>query len=97
MRSDAIGAKHIFAGHARVTSKLVKKNEFEKDQFYYHADHLGSSNYTTDANGALYEHLEYFRSGESWIEESTNTQRTPYLFTGKDLDEETGLYYFGAR
>ncbi len=23
--------------------------------------------------------------------------RTPYLFTAKELDEETGLYYFGAR
>ncbi|MEN8251331.1 MAG: RHS repeat-associated core domain-containing protein [Bacteroidota bacterium] len=24
-------------------------------------------------------------------------QRTPYRFTSKELDEETGLYYFGAR
>lgn len=31
------------------------------------------------------------------MEESSNTQRTPYLFTSKELDEETGLYYFGAR
>lgn len=26
-----------------------------------------------------------------------NRQRTPYLFTGKELDEDTQLYYFGAR
>ena len=31
------------------------------------------------------------------MEEASNTQRTPYLFTAKELDEETGLYYFGAR
>ena len=31
------------------------------------------------------------------MEEHSNTQRTPYLFTSKELDEETGLYYFGAR
>ena len=31
------------------------------------------------------------------MEENSNTQRTPYLFTAKELDEETGLYYFGAR
>jgi RHS repeat-associated protein len=31
------------------------------------------------------------------VQDATNTQRTPYLFTGKELDEETGLYYFGAR
>ena len=47
--------------------------------------------------GKLYEHLEYFPSGEAWIEEKSNTQRTPYRFAGKELDEETGLYYFGAR
>jgi len=31
------------------------------------------------------------------VEENSNTQRTPFLFTAKELDEETGLYYFGAR
>jgi RHS repeat-associated protein len=51
----------------------------------------------TDLNGKLYEHLEYFPFGESWVEENSNTQRTPYLFSAKELDEETGLYYFGAR
>jgi len=53
--------------------------------------------YVTDLNGKLYEHLEYFPFGEGWIEENTNQQRTPYLFTAKELDEETGLYYYGAR
>jgi len=48
-------------------------------------------------NGKLYEHLEYFPFGEGWIEENTNVQRTPYFLTAKELDEETGLYYFGAR
>ncbi len=31
------------------------------------------------------------------MEEHSNKQRTPYLFTAKELDEETQLYYFGAR
>ncbi len=65
--------------------------------WYYHPDHLGSTGFVTDQNGELYEHVEYFPFGESWVEENSNTQRTPYLFTGKELDEETGLYYFGAR
>ncbi|OQW89632.1 MAG: hypothetical protein BWK78_07565 [Thiotrichaceae bacterium IS1] len=43
------------------------------------------------------QHLEYFAFGETFVEESSNTQRTPYGFTGKEFDEETGLYYFGAR
>jgi RHS repeat-associated protein len=51
----------------------------------------------TDANGKLYEHVAYFPFGETWVREHSNTLRTPYLFTGKELDAETGLYYFGAR
>ncbi len=70
---------------------------FERDQYFYHPDHLGSSSYVTDVDGEIFQHLEYFPFGETWVEESSNTQRTPYLFTGKELDEQTGLYYFGAR
>ncbi len=71
----------------------------EKDQFYYHGDHLGSSNMITDAYGAVYQHLEYFPYGETWIEEGGSYGgNTPgYKFTGKELDPETGLYYYGAR
>jgi RHS repeat-associated protein len=31
------------------------------------------------------------------VEERNNTWNTPYLFNGKELDEETRLYYYGAR
>lgn len=51
----------------------------------------------TDLDGEIFQHLEYFPFGETWVEEHSNTQRTPYLFTSKELDEEMGLYYFGAR
>ena len=107
IRNKEIGTKHIFAGTTRVVSKLMKQDKpganpqgqtpLEKDLYFYHPDHLGSSNYITDTNGSLYQHLEYFPFGETWVEEASNTQRTPYLFTGKELDPETGLYYFGAR
>ncbi|HST46484.1 SpvB/TcaC N-terminal domain-containing protein [Jatrophihabitans sp.] len=97
-----IGTKHVFIGTTRVASKLVKDHSFEKDSFYFHSDHLSSTNYVTDAAGKLYEHLEYFPSGESWVEEKSNSQQNPgfntaYEFAGKELDEETQLYYFGAR
>nr|WP_238930428.1 RHS repeat-associated core domain-containing protein [Vibrio sp. S9_S30] len=70
---------------------------FEAKQYYYHGDHLGSSSYITDIDGEVHEHLEYFPFGETWVHEKSNTQLTPYYFTGKELDEATGLYYFGAR
>jgi len=65
--------------------------------YYYHPDHLGSSTYVTDANAKRYEHIEYFPFGETWVEESSNTWRTPYLFTSKEMDPQTKLYYYGAR
>ncbi|WP_181042811.1 hypothetical protein [Apibacter adventoris] len=32
-----------------------------------------------------------------FIEERNQSWNTPYLFNGKELDEETGLYYYGER
>ena len=107
MRNREIGTKHVFVGTTRVVSKLLMQDRpgsnpggnqpLEKDQYYFHADHLGSSNYITDSNGEIYQHTEYFPGGETWVDESSNKQRTPYKFSGKELDEETGLYYYGAR
>jgi RHS repeat-associated protein len=102
IRNGKIGTKHVFIGTERVASKLQKDHSFEKDTYYFHSDHLSSTNSVTDAGGKLYEHLEYFPSGESWVEEKSNSQQSPnlntsYEFAGKELDQETGLYYFGAR
>jgi RHS repeat-associated protein len=35
--------------------------------------------------------------GEALFEEHSNTRDMPYLFNSKERDEETGLYYYGAR
>jgi RHS repeat-associated protein len=69
----------------------------EKFEFFYHGDHLGSSSFITDDAGAVYQHLEYFPYGETWVEEGGTGQMSMYRFTGKELDPETGLYYYGAR
>ncbi len=71
--------------------------DYEKLQYYYHSDHLGSASYITNLDGEVVQHVEYVPFGEVFIEERNNTWNTPYLFNGKELDEETGLYYYGAR
>jgi len=45
------------------------------------------------------QHLEYIPFGEVFIDErpSAGSWSTPYKFNGKELDEETGLYYYWAR
>ncbi len=70
---------------------------YERLQYYYHSDHLGSASYITNLDGEVVQHIEYVPFGEVFIEERNNTWNTPYLFNGKELDEETGLYYYGAR
>ena len=72
-------------------------DDYEKMQFYYHPDHLGSSNYITNLDGEVVQHIEYVPFGEVFIEERNNTWNTPYLFNAKEFDEETGMYYYGAR
>jgi|GEM_PF-1972634 len=97
--------RHIFVGETRIVSKityedLVNNAEVERNNtYFYHPDHLGSSNIITDNNGYEYEHLEYTPYGETWFEESQEPMlnKIAYKFTGKELDTETGLYYFGAR
>ena len=39
----------------------------------------------------------YLPYGEALADEHTVTDTQPYKFSGKELDGETGLYYFGAR
>jgi RHS repeat-associated protein len=69
----------------------------EKLIFFYHSDHLGSTSYVTNLDGNVVQHVEYIPFGEVFLEEKNNVWNTPYLFNGKELDEETGLYYYGAR
>ncbi len=41
-------------------------------------------------------HIEYMPTGEQFLEQR-DYWHTPYRFNGKELDEETGYYYYGAR
>ena len=90
------------AAQARVRTRAANGNfkpndDYEKMQFYYHPDHLGSSSYITNLDGEVSQHIEYVPFGEVFIEERNDTWNTPYLFNAKEFDEETGMYYYGAR
>ena len=62
---------------------------------------MGSASLITDENGNEYQRLEYTPYGEVWVDKYSQIQEStallPYKFTGKERDEETGLYYYGAR
>ncbi len=63
----------------------------------YHVDHLGSTSLVTDIDGEITQHVAYIPYGEVFVEQRNGVWNTPYLFNAKELDEETGLYYYGAR
>ena len=65
--------------------------------FFYHSDHLGSTSYITDAKANITQFDAYLPYGELLVDEHTSSEDIPYKFNGKELDQETGLYYYGAR
>ncbi len=97
-------AKNIYLGETRIVTKLnsgsdpTYQEEYYK-QYYYHGDHLGSASLISDYKGDEYQRIEYTPYGETWVEKTSNTglEFLPYKFTAKELDKETGLYYYGAR
>ena len=66
--------------------------------YYYHPDHLGKSTFLTDATGKAYQFFLNLPFGETMAEQKPSSYyASPYKFNGKELDAETGLYYYGAR
>jgi RHS repeat-associated protein len=67
------------------------------DAYFYHSDHLGSSNYISNNTGIVSQHTEYLPFGETFVDEHLNSHNTPFKFNAKEFDDETGNYYYGAR
>jgi RHS repeat-associated protein len=100
--NDYVGGQSFCCGEKEFEPSQTGKDEFETSDyehliFFYHPDHLGSTALVTDNDGNVVQSVAYIPYGEVFIEERNGTWNTPYLFNGKELDEETGLYYYGAR
>lgn len=97
-RYDSLGVTYKGTDHNGTTFyTAATAPALEAQEYFYHSDHLGSSSLITDADGNVTQHIEYIPYGEVFVEERNSTWSTPYKFSGKEQDEETGLYYYGAR
>ncbi|RZL20402.1 MAG: hypothetical protein EOO89_00310 [Pedobacter sp.] len=67
------------------------------ETYYFHPDHLGSSSYITNSTGRVSQHMEYLPFGETMTDEHLASRNSPFKYNGKEFDEETGNYYYGAR
>ncbi|MDD4910184.1 MAG: DUF4329 domain-containing protein [Candidatus Omnitrophica bacterium] len=61
---------------------------------YYHFDGFGSVTALTDSSGSTVESYTYDAYGKPSTASSIGN---PYMFTGREYDLETGLYYYRAR
>jgi RHS repeat-associated protein len=64
----------------------------EPTHHFYHTNHQGSVIATSDESGTLIDTYTYDEFGNS-----DTLTGNPYRYTGRRLDEETGLYYYRAR
>ena len=91
--NDPIRPENPDAGYGFIPSDTADVEE----TFFFHSDHLGSTSYITDDKGNITQYDAYLPYGELLVDEHSSSEEMPYKFNGKELDEETGLYYYGAR
>ncbi len=71
---------------------MIRNNQ----TYYYHADGLGSIIAITNSAGQVVQRYEYDSFGQiTYIQDPNFIQ--PYTYTGREYDEESGLYYYRAR
>ena len=75
----------------------IPNDTTNEETFFFHSDHLGSTSYITDDKGNITQYDAYLPYGELLVDEHSSSEEMPYKFNGKEFDEETGLYYYGAR
>ena len=73
------------------------QGNWETFLIYHHSDHLGSTSVDTDDNGDIVQIVDYYPYGDTRLSEQPQGINNPYKYNGKELDEDTGLYYYGAR
>ena len=81
------------AGYGYTNAEAIAEN----DIYFYHSDLLGSTSYITDKDGNATQFVCYKPYGEALVDEHNTSYEQPWKFNGKELDNETGLYYYGAR
>jgi RHS repeat-associated protein len=67
---------------------------------YQLGNHLGSAVLELDENAAIISYEEYYPHGSTSYQAGASAAETSlkrYRYTGKERDEESGLYYHGAR
>ncbi len=97
--------KFVYAEYIDEPVMMLSTSGATTTPYYYHQNSLYSVAALTEASGAVVERYAYSAYGKplfldanaNLLDPQASTIGNPYLFTGRRLDEETGLYYYRAR
>ena len=91
-------SRYVLSGEllaGRITTVIKKDWSKETKKSWYHLDHLNSTKAVTDSAGKMEALYEYRAFGEELKKLGSGDAK--YTYGGKELDEDTNLYYFNAR
>ncbi len=84
--------------YTQIANVEIRTGSFSGDSsettFYQLKDHLGSVGLRLNHSGSTIDREEYYPFGDSSLRTFTKKR---YRYCGKEKDEESGLYYYGAR
>ena len=86
---------YIYAGNRNVARVNFDENGAVQNKSFYHTDHLGSALAMTDETTTVIWNQNYLPFGEP--HGGSGNIENSRQYTGKEFEEETGLYYYGAR
>ncbi len=92
---NGVARNHYFLGNINLAVEPLSGPN--SGIYYVLTDHLGSSSLTTNSYGNMIDRTEYTPYGAIVATATTQDIGNKYKFTGKELDGETNLSYFGAR
>ena len=101
--SNTLLQRNVFGRNIDEVLKRTDYTGLTPVDYYYHKDRLGSTVTVSDAQANIVEKYSYDAYGSVTIKDandnvlSQSNINNRYLFTGREYDRETGLYYYRAR
>jgi len=100
---DGAGIAEEVSGSGTILAKYAQGEGIDEPMamsrsgaiLYYHADGLGTITSLTDGSGSAQAAYTYDSFGKQIL--GTGSVTNPFRYTGRELDQETGLYYYRAR
>ncbi len=91
--TNAVIARYL---HGARIDELLARQRASDGRGWYLTDHLGTVRDIANAAGAVVAHVDYSSFGQV-LGVSNQSAVDRFLFTGRELDGETGLYFYRAR